>query len=120
MPIEILAILAVMTSGQSLLRVPVEPTTKSEQGSVASNPLAITRFIDYPARALEQGVSGGATIRCKVGMDASLTDCTIVTETPPGVGFGRAALRAAPLQPIPADSPLIGRDVYFSVNFSVQ
>ena len=40
-------------------------------------------------------MSGEAVIRCKVKLDGTLTDCTIIREAPPGYGFGRATVEAA-------------------------
>lgn len=48
----------------------------------------------YPARALESGLEGRATIECFVAADGSLS-CTVISEDPPGAGFGEASLRAA-------------------------
>lgn len=46
----------------------------------------------YPARALRADVPGSATLRCAVRLDGSLTGCAVLSETPGGYGFGRAAL----------------------------
>jgi TonB family protein len=40
--------------------------------------------------------SGQAVMRCTVQADGSLTDCTVVSESPPGQGFGAAELKMAP------------------------
>lgn len=50
---------------------------------------------DFPGRAMEQGVSGSATVRCTVGEAGGLTACVLLSENPPGFGFGRAAIRVA-------------------------
>ncbi len=49
----------------------------------------------YPARALEEGVEGEATMNCKVRPDGTLTLCRIVREAPAGKGFGAATLKLA-------------------------
>ncbi|AQR61445.1 hypothetical protein BZG35_07100 [Brevundimonas sp. LM2] len=46
----------------------------------------------YPDRALQQSVSGFAQLSCLVQADGSVSGCAIVSETPGGYGFGRAAL----------------------------
>ncbi len=52
----------------------------------------------YPAGALERGIEGHVTVQCKVSVDETLTDCTVVEETPAGEGFGEAVLtKVAPL-----------------------
>lgn len=40
--------------------------------------------------------SGEARIRCRVAASGLLTDCTVISETPAGQGFGAAALALAP------------------------
>lgn len=49
----------------------------------------------YPSQALAERLSGEAVIKCKVKPDGTLTDCTIIRETPAHWGFGRAAVAAA-------------------------
>jgi protein TonB len=48
----------------------------------------------YPARALERGREGEASVHCTVLADGAL-DCVRVSETPAHAGFGNAALRVA-------------------------
>jgi protein TonB len=40
-------------------------------------------------------VSGEGVIHCRIRLDRQLERCSIVSETPPGRGFGVAALQAA-------------------------
>lgn len=47
----------------------------------------------YPERAIQANVTGSATLSCSVRVNGSLTDCQVVSETPGGYGFGRAATR---------------------------
>ena len=49
----------------------------------------------YPQRARDQGIEGSAVIECALGADGRLSACTVVSETPPGSGFGQASIRAA-------------------------
>ncbi len=46
----------------------------------------------YPLNAFRQDLEGKATIRCIVTTSGLLRACTVVSETPPGNGFGEAAL----------------------------
>ena len=41
--------------------------------------------------------AGRASVNCVIRSDTRLEDCRIVSETPPGLGFGEAALRIAPM-----------------------
>lgn len=47
---------------------------------------------------------GLAVINCKVAEDRSLTDCRLLEESPPGAGFGEAALRMSHLMRLSPDS----------------
>lgn len=49
----------------------------------------------YPAKALHDGVEGQATLRCTTEADGRLADCSVGAESPPGYGFGAAALKLA-------------------------
>lgn len=46
----------------------------------------------YPANAKTLGLEGTATIACRQSVRARYENCTIVSETPSGQGFGKAAL----------------------------
>jgi TonB family protein len=65
---------------------------------------------DMP-RVMLDGVNGEATVSCHVEMNGAIADCTLVSETPPGMGFGAAAVnvarrgRAVPLGPEWASHP---------------
>lgn len=48
----------------------------------------------YPERALRDGLGGRVVLDCRVLGDLSVS-CSVASETPAGVGFGRAALSAA-------------------------
>jgi protein TonB len=45
----------------------------------------------YPSRALDRGVEGSASLSCLVNADGTVSACAVVSETPGGQGFGRAA-----------------------------
>lgn len=47
----------------------------------------------YPERAIQANVTGSATLSCTVRVNGTLTDCQVLSETPGGYGFGRAATR---------------------------
>ncbi|MBA4807025.1 energy transducer TonB [Brevundimonas sp.] len=83
---------------------------------VISNP-RITRQPDlarfYPDRALEREQSGRTVLECQVETNGSLTNCSVVSESPAGAGFGQAALRAVRtmrIEPAMRDGqPVVGR-----------
>lgn len=45
----------------------------------------------YPDRALDRGVEGSASLSCVVNANGTVSACGVVSETPGGHGFGRAA-----------------------------
>ncbi len=53
----------------------------------------------YPREAAKKGIEGQAVIACRIGPDddgfGDLVNCTVVSETPDGQGFGNAALNLA-------------------------
>ena len=58
-----------------------------------SRPTADELAREYPARALQFGKSGSASLACTVTAIGALTGCSVAAETPAGWGFGAAALR---------------------------
>lgn len=75
---------------------PVEPV-RPQPPAVITNPSwsrqpsadQMTRA--YPARAVDDGIAGSASLNCLVLPTGAVTDCNITRETPGGYGFGRAA-----------------------------
>ena len=60
----------------------------------------------FPERAARLGLSGKATIACEVTTQGGLIGCHVVSETPPGEGFGVAALKLSKqFQMTPSDDP---------------
>jgi len=51
----------------------------------------------YPELANDLDMGGFARINCRVSGYGLVEHCRVVTESPPGLGFGSAALRMAPL-----------------------
>ncbi|MBW8304574.1 MAG: energy transducer TonB, partial [Brevundimonas sp.] len=55
--------------------------------------LALRQY--HPPEALRRGMSGTAVVSCRIREDTVLDDCRVLSETPPGQGFGAAGVRAA-------------------------
>lgn len=47
----------------------------------------------YPRAARNIALSGRATVQCTVGVDGKTKDCSVLAESPAGVGFGEATIR---------------------------
>jgi periplasmic protein TonB len=86
------------TSGPVQPNASVETAPASSPG-VITNPRWIARPTPdqlaraYPDRAARDGVEGAATLQCSVTARGSLTACSVLSETPGGYGFGRAAMQ---------------------------
>lgn len=48
---------------------------------------------DFPQRAQDRNVEGSATVECTANSNGRPSDCRILAEDPPGMGFGSAAIR---------------------------
>jgi protein TonB len=46
----------------------------------------------YPRRAAVRGISGAATLECRVNAQGGVSGCMVIRELPAGFGFGDAAL----------------------------
>ena len=78
----------------------------------------------FPPEAFARKVSGGAMIHCRVTAKGRASGCVVKSETPPGWGFGEAALRLAPglrFRPQTRDGwPTDGGDVTVPINFTIH
>lgn len=78
-----------------------QPKQASAAGPVITSPNWLRKptpdemMAVWPAEAARRGDGGKATIACTVNITGTLQGCTVVSEDPPGVGFGQAALLLA-------------------------
>ena len=77
----------------------------------------------YPKEARKKGRMGKAVIDCLIEPAGTLTDCRVVSESPPGNGFGEAAVNMRILFKARSDrqgQPVIGRRVVIPINFNLS
>jgi TonB family protein len=55
----------------------------------------------YPERAQREDVPGDVSLSCQVTKDDKLQACRVLSETPAGYGFGKAAVQLAGLMTLP-------------------
>lgn len=77
----------------------------------------------YPPEAQRRSLNGGAVITCSVLADGRLTACQASDEQPPGMGFGEATLKLAPIfqmSPTTKDGrPVAGGTVRIPIIFRI-
>jgi protein TonB len=86
-------LLALLLGAAPLAVAPAPPLRVIEHPQWTQTPTASGYHHWYPAAAMERGIQGGAVVRCVVTADGGLADCVVTSETPSGVGFGKASLR---------------------------
>jgi len=67
------------------------------QANWLSQPNADDMAEYYPERAQRMEKGGKATMRCKVTVKGTLTECEITSQDPPDYDFGNASLKLAHL-----------------------
>lgn len=78
------------------LTAPTDPANVIQSPHWIRRPSGNDLASNYPRAALNKGLSGSATIVCRILANGRLTDCNLVEEAPAGMGFGDATIRLAP------------------------
>jgi periplasmic protein TonB len=76
----------------------------------------------YPEQAAREGIGGLVSLSCEVAVNGAVTACDVVSESPGGYGFSRAALSLTPhfrLKPRTEDGqPVGGARVVIPIRFA--
>lgn len=84
-------------------------------GDAAQPRWALQPVVEYPEMT-EAPAEARVVVNCAVQGDRSLGDCRIVSETPPGRGFGRSTIEGARKARVAGDQA-IGQRVQFTVRY---
>lgn len=77
-------------------------------------------FAVWPTEAFRKGVGGRATISCTISVRGALYGCKVESETPPGMGFGVAAIALTPqflMKPATRDGKPVESRANIPINF---
>jgi TonB family protein len=77
----------------------------------------------YPPDAQSSGREGRAVIKCKITVRGTAEDCVVVSEDPPGLGFGQAALGMSCLfkfKPAMADGKPVEAERTIPIRFGLK
>ncbi len=103
--------------------------TAAQHPSVITNPDWLRRPTAdeigsvWPAQAMRQRLGGIARLKCEVDLQGLVQDCSVLSEDPPGMGFGGAALALAPkflFRPGTRDGAPVTSWVTIPINFSME
>lgn len=76
----------------------------------------------WPSEALKRGLGGRAVLSCTVTTTGALVECQVASESPPGAGFGQAAIALTPqllMSPATRNGvPFTEAGVKISINFT--
>lgn len=76
---------------------------------------------DFPQQAMDEGLSGRATVRCNATSSGVIENCEILSETPEGYGFGQSAVRIVQRgQLVPSADGQPYRDYQITVPFTLE
>ncbi|NBW09776.1 MAG: TonB family protein [Caulobacteraceae bacterium] len=79
--------------------------------------------VEFPQAAVGHADQGRVSLACVVETDGNTRDCTVESEEPAGVGFGQAALDAAPgfrFTPASRNGSVVVETIRFNLSFRTE
>jgi TonB family protein len=120
------ALLPLLIALQAPAAAPIPPAGAAHaitQPDWISRPTARDLAELYPKAAAARRLEGQAVLRCGVEADGSLSGCSVSDESPPGEGFGDAALAMSSrfrMRPMTRDgAPVAGGRVNIPIRFGL-
>ena len=111
-------------TGQAELSAPPKTPAVIVEPNWLSRPTSEQVARAYPEEAIRSNISGKILLSCEVTATGSVAGCSVVTETPHGYGFGRAAIalsRYFRMKPRTEDgAPVGGALVRIPLKFAIE
>jgi hypothetical protein len=77
----------------------------------------------FSEKAIDAGMGGKADVKCVITQNHVITQCVILTETPPKFGFGQSAVELFTGMKVPdttkSGEPTAGREYMLHADFKV-
>jgi TonB family protein len=99
---------------------PIDPAAPLRQPEWIRRPNGADLARFYPSAARIAGAHGAATAQCDVLANGHLANCSVIAESPTGLGFGDATLKLTSLfrmQVGPDGPPIEGRRIKIPIHF---
>jgi TonB family protein len=120
-PIFVAAIVVAAVSAPIAVTAQKQDSPYDRDATWLRQPSAAEVLAVRPTAAIKEGLDGRALLKCLVTVQGALTNCSVVSENPPGKGFGGAALTLTSrfeMRPATKNGRPVESWVQFPVNMS--